>query len=478
MIDGIKISKLVTVEIARRLLDSDSFDFCQKANVSTGEVLKDEPIEAKYNGLTIRLTPDSSGGFRLVVRGSLHRFYNDGGTNGNDFFYWQFKEALIRLETLLKIPVSDFTIRNLEFGVNLKTELTAAKYIRSLVYDGNKAFADLNVNDNYVGKQCTRQDTTLKVYDKGKQESNGDKRLLRIELKFNRMRLLTDPEGRFNISAVRDLLSREKVGVLGQELAQRWAQIIFYDGGIDKLKAEKLGLWKYRSVQFWQELNRNQRYKARTKYNKIIDKLCPLHTQKQIEKMILKKWAQLVNRKHKNGRRLTHFESDSEAQKKATFDTIQCTCLLSPGIPQNEKEKNQKKIESVTRFCEVCGNDISHRKKTARTCSRKCRNAKSNQSRKERRNEKREQESVLMLKVLEQIQVNPLKISVQKIGLKRERRIYTNTIKPIKYRERRKITRVRGSCGGVPFEFTTMRAKEFIKIIIHQNFNNNETKEK
>lgn len=467
MIDGIKIAKLVSVEVARKLMENSMIDFCQKTSISTGEITPGEAIEAKYNGLTFRLSPETNGGgFWLVVRGSLHRFYNDGGTNGNDFFYWQFKEAIMKIETLLNIPVNDFIIRNFEFGANLETELTAAKYIRSLVFDGNKAFADFNINDNYLGKQCTRQDTTLKIYDKGKQERNGNKRLLRVELRFNRMRLLVDQEGRYKISTVADLLNVEKLGVLGQELANRWEQIIFYDGGIDEsmlTNAERLRLWKYRSPQYWDELTRSKRYKSRLKFEKLMSEKCTRQTQKEIKEMILSKCAELINMQHKNGSRLTQFENENEAQKRATFDTIQCTCLLSPQTPQEEKEKIQEKIQVEKRFCEVCEKDISHRKKTALTCCRKCRNAKSNQARRERTNRQRERERVLFQEVCRKLRYEPLKVSVWKTGIKRAKVVYTNTIKPMKYKERRRVTRVRGSCGGVPFELTGMRAKEFIK---------------
>jgi predicted nucleic acid-binding Zn ribbon protein len=467
MIDGFKISKLITSDNARMILNNDIIDFYQKTCISTGELEKSGSIEAKHNGLTIRLSPDQKGvGYWLVIRGSIHRFYNDGGTNGNDFYLWQFKEALNNLETLIKTPINDFKIENFEFGVNIETKLTASKYIRSLIYDGNKAFADLDINDNYVGKQCTRQDTTLKIYDKGKQEQNGNNRLLRIELKFNRMRLLIDPTGRFQVSTIADLLNPEKLGVLGQELAIRWNQIIFYDSGIDETKltpAECSRLWKYRSFQFWDSLNRSNRHKARVKFDKLVNEKSTLQTQKDIEKMILEKWSKLVNIQHEKRRRLTPVFNKSEAQEKATFDTLQYMCLLSPGIIQKEKEKFQKKIEVERRFCSVCGNDISHKKKTSVTCSRKCRNIKSNQARKEKNLKKREKERIDILKVSEQMKSNPIKISIQKVNVKRVQTIFTNQIKPMKYKERRKVNRVRGSCAGVHFEFTSMRAKEFIK---------------
>lgn len=468
MVDGIKIVKLVPDEVARQIMAIDSLDFYQKTSISTGEIGGGGSVEAKYNGLTFRLNPNtnSSGGFWLVIRGSLHRFYNDGGTNGNDFFQWQFKEAIMKIETLLNLSLSDFKIENFEIAVNLETELTSSKYINALVYDGNKAFANLNINDIYVGKQCTRQDTTFKVYDKGKQDKSGHRRLLRVELKFNRMRLLVDPQGRFKIYSLLDLMNPEKVGILGQELAARWGQVIFYDGAIDKktLTPDELTrLWQYRSPQFWQECNRGQRYKARLKFNKLMKEKATRQTHKQIEKMILSKWAELVNMKHKAGRRLTHFENEIEAHEAATFDTVQCTRLLSPNDPKKEKGNFQKKSDVAPRFCPMCGKDISTRKKTAVTCCRKCRNAKSNQARKEKNTQKREREKVLLNVVLEKIKTSPVKITVWCIGQKRGKAYYTNKIKPMKYKERRKITRVCGSCGQVPFEFTTMRAKEFVK---------------
>lgn len=160
---------------------------------------------------------------------------------------------------------------------------------------------------------------------------------------------------------------------------------------------------------------------------------------------------------------MTHFESEIAAHERATFDTVQCTCLLSPNDPKKEKEKKQKNSVFAPRFCPVCGKDISTRKRTAVTCSRKCRNTKSDKARKERNTQHRERERILLVEVLANVKDLPVKITVLSVGQKRAKTYYTNEMKPMKFRERRRVTRVRGSCGGVPFEFTTMRAKEFIK---------------
>jgi len=449
-----------------KMLSNNDIDFYQKTNISTGETTGNESMEAKYNGLTIRISPEKSGNFWLVVRGSIHRFFNDGGTNDNDFFLWQFREALQRLETLLCTPINDFKIDNIEFGVNISTELTAAKYIKSLIYDGNKAFADLNINDTYIGKQSTREDTTLKIYDKGRQEQSDNKRLLRIELKFNRMRLLSDPQGKFKISSIGDLLTPEKLGVLGIELSERWGQTVFYDGCIDekKLSPAELGrLWKFRSWQFWDELNRKNRYKARLKFEKMIAEKGNRQTQRDIQKMILLKWCELVNKQPQKGRRFTHFSNEKTAQEKATFDTVQYTRHLSPKSSKRKEEKNPNVLHEGKRLCPVCGKDISHMKKTALTCSRKCRNVKSGKARKERNMQLREYEKTKMKEIIATLETEPLKISIEQSTAKRLKRVFTNQIKPMKYKELRKITRVRGTCSKSGFEFTSYRAKEFIK---------------
>lgn len=480
MIDGFKISKLITAQELGRLMAVECLDFCQNLNVSTGEILPDSPIEAVHNGLKIRITSEVNGkGYRLIVRGSLHRFYNDGGTNSNDFYLWQAHQALLNLERLLTIPLKGFKLENLEVGVNIETELTAEKYIKSLIYDGNKAFASLDVNDNYLGKKCVRQDTTLKIYDKGKQEKSNEKRVLRIELKFNRMRLLVDPCGRYRVSEITDLLNAGRMGVFAQELASRWSQIVFYDGGIDETKlseAQSARLWKYRSPQFWDELNRNQRYKARQSFSKMLAEKSTRNTQKEIEKLILSKCQKLINAKRQKRRRLTAFLTDSEAQKKAMFDTLVYMCQTSPQNPKIETGKKSDKTAPEIRVCEVCGKDISHRKKTARTCSRKCRNVKSNRNRTQRHVQRRNDELKQLQKIVDCVKTENVKISLLKVKRKRAVTIYTSDIKPMKYKERRKVTKVRGTCAAGAFEFTGMRAKEFIKCCILNNYRNEKNK--
>jgi len=470
LIDGVKLTGYITKQQAESLLFGKHLDFHCEVSITTGEIIKDKPYNAEMYGMRFLLSPSTiNNDWFLNIQGSIHKFYTRGRTNANDFYYWQFKEAVSTIESLLNFSIMGFDIRNIEIGVNIRTGLTAKNYTQSLISDGLRPFIKLNTKSRFVGKEVTKESDTLKVYDKGKQAKIDNKHMLRVEVKYDRMRPL-QPIAKSNgieyyINKVADLFNPEKIGLMGRELISRWENLIYYDGGIDETKltpTEQIQLLKFKTPQYWETLTRNQRYYQKQVFKAFLSVHGANDTHKEVAEKMLLKWRQLVNRKQQKLRQLPQLFNESEAQKIQTFATLECTRQTSKTPPKILKEKTQKNSKEK-RFCAVCGADISAHKKTAVTCSRKCRNKKSNKARTERNKLKREHEQAAMLGVLEKMKTEPLKLFIEKVKQKRAKAIFTNEVKPMIYKERRKINRVRGNCGGVAFEFTTMRAKEFIK---------------
>jgi hypothetical protein len=490
MIDGIK-AHIKNVDAGDFLSDS-RLEFTGIYNASTGEAMR-SPLSSQYNGLTVRLVPSTVGSdTHCFVDGSIHRFYNRGLANNTDFEYWQLKEAIIDIESLLNCDSQSIKIQNLEFGVNLNTELTAAKVIRSIVSNGGRRFAEMCVKDVAIGKICTKAgaDYELKIYDKGKQTGTDERRLLRIEIKVKKMRFLE----RYGISALADLLNPEKIGILGQVLAGMWANLVFYDGSIDETQLQVSDLLKLKDYQnplFWEDLGKHQAYKARKHFTELMGRYSPRTLQADIEKMILRKWAKLVNAKAENepffapetdnneaetGRPFHQLLDENTAQNQATFSPLEYVCEKVAFVPP-EKEKDKQV------FCCICGRSISHQKQGSKFCSEKyfgkdakrCRNKASNQARTMRERQRREGERQLFETITNNIENQPVKISIERKGYKRKVYQWTNEIKPMRCSQLQKVVRVRGSCGGLPFEFTTKRAKEFIKYCSTLNLSNYES---
>lgn len=469
MFDGLKISCYINSYEYNELINNDALDFFQSSNVATGELHPFQTLNADYKALRFRLSPSTTkpNEYRFTIHGSIHKFYNDGLTNANDFTLHQYYEALKQVEALVKIPIERFKIENIEFGVNIKTQITARKLLTYIICDGWRRFAQLDAKDIKKGLQIggKNSDSEIKIYDKGKQSGTNEKNLLRIEVKVKKLRYF-NRFGKNGIKTISDTLNPEKVGLLGQYLAKLWNEFIVYDNSIkeaDLTNDEEKSLLKYKNPVYWSEMDFRRRYNERAAFDALMKKYSPSAIQSEIQKAIIEKWFLLVNKKHNKPGCLHPFFAQHEAQEKRMFAPLEYTVQTSKNNLKKSIKKICKKEQKESRFCSVCGCDISHLKKTALTCSRKCRNAKSNQARKERITEQRKKEIELMPFVVEAMQQTPVKVYIEKIGSKRAMAQYTNTIKPMKYKERRKITRVRGSCGGVPFEFTKLRAKEFIK---------------
>ena len=490
MIDGIK-AHIKTVDVGE-FLNNPRLSFTGKYNASTGEVMKGT-LTAQYNGLTIRLTPSTvANETHCMIDGSLHRFYNSGGSNNTDFHFWQLSETLSNVESLFKEQLNKITLQNIEFGINLNTDLAAAKIIRSIVSNGGRRFAELCAKDIPIGKVCTKQgaDYELKIYDKGKQAETTEKRMLRIEIKVKKMRFL-EP---YNIATLADLLHPEKIGILGQILADMWDGLVFYDGSIDETKLsidDRLKLKDYQNPLYWEDLNFKTRYKARVHFAELMAKYSPRTLQNDIREMIFSKWEKLVNTGQKSAVQNHKKEAEkkgcfhqllneSEAEEKGMFSPFKYRVKTSPQNPS--KNKSDKKV-----FCSICGREITHQKPGSKFCSekyfgksaRKCRNKAGNQYRTERNRTNRQQAR----QMLDELKPNIDKSLRLKVQVKTDtgfmvQKTTRTTIKSINYGQLRKIVGAAGSCGGVPFSFSTSIAKEFIKVIINQKFTNNETKKR
>jgi hypothetical protein len=475
MIDGVKIH-IANIDV-KQMLNNPVLSFIGSYDANTGEILTREPLTAKYNGLTLRLVPSTiNKNPHCLIDGSIHRFYNQGGTNRSDFNFTQLHECLNSFERLIKQPLNSLALQNLEFGVNIKTELTAAKIINSIIINGNRRFAELDVKNLKIGKVCTKPgaDYELKIYDKGKQARTGEKNILRIEVKVKKMRFL-EPYG---IKTLNSLLSLEKIGVLGQILADMWANLIFYDGSINEKNLtdrELLKLKDYQNPLFWERLTYRERYKAKEDFNAILLKYSDQNTQQEIEKLILNKWKSLVNWKRKNRGCFHQLTNELEADKKGMFSPLEYTVKTSPqGIQKNQSE-NSENFNQKTGTCQMCGGGFLLNKLNTKFCSTRCRNKANNMKRQTRRNERQINELMLLEEITPQLKNNSFPVVIEKNtqGGTKRKRTSSGKIKPMDYSELRQILSIEITITRKKYIFTTVRAKELIKRIIEFNNLNN-----
>ncbi|MFT4221472.1 hypothetical protein [Dysgonomonas sp.] len=154
MIDGIHID--IPSEAVQ---DSDILEFKRYGN---GE-------RANYKGLII--TRDN---LSCSVRGSLHKYFNDGKHNYNDFTLSDFIRTISDLEKTLNINADIIRIGRIEAGVNLDIDMDVDEFIGSVILFNNMIPVSTS-----QGVVFQFREYDIKLY---KKELKGHKDKLRIEI--------------------------------------------------------------------------------------------------------------------------------------------------------------------------------------------------------------------------------------------------------------------------------------------------------
>ena len=144
MIDGIKID--VHSLNGSKWLSNKLLHFHTYTSVETGELL-DGTIVAKYKGLKFFITQSTKYENRVYysVRGSLHKYFNNGKHNANDFSFYDLKNVIQELQEKFSINPKTSTLRNIEFGTNTITPIEAKEVLKNLVCYGKYTFGTLKI---------------------------------------------------------------------------------------------------------------------------------------------------------------------------------------------------------------------------------------------------------------------------------------------------------------------------------------------
>ncbi|MCX6213250.1 hypothetical protein [Spirosoma sp.] len=138
MFDGIKVQD-VSVNVDA-LLKNDRLTFGGLVDTQTGFILS--PIRrAQDQGLNFRLIPYQTGqGYRVEVKGSLHKFYNNGIHNADQYTANDLLLTLNRLVTDYGFNLSESKINNIEFGVNIELPFAISQVFANLICYKKTAF--------------------------------------------------------------------------------------------------------------------------------------------------------------------------------------------------------------------------------------------------------------------------------------------------------------------------------------------------
>ena len=163
----------------------DLLPFLAQFEEHTG-VIPNDRRAYKFRDLTFIITPGKPQ--RVKVKGSIHKFANQGLHNYDRFTWTRFCSTYEELSELI-FPRDQVNL--LEFGVNLLTPFDPSIFIRNLIAYKRKR-VNLTDRNGELYSEVRFSQYRLKIYHKGLQFDQGN--ILRIELRFEKMEALF-PDG-------------------------------------------------------------------------------------------------------------------------------------------------------------------------------------------------------------------------------------------------------------------------------------------
>jgi hypothetical protein len=378
-------------------------------NEKTGKKVNDCKT-ASIQGLNLTLKPSTKAGNNLTVKGSLHKFYNNGLSNSDQFTLSKLEASITKLEKAIGIKADQLELHGLEIGVNIELPIKASTVIKNAVcYKGNP-FTFINKKEPLKGIVCSLNDYELKIYDKGLQSETGQKNLLRVEIKVNKMRYLSD----LGLKYLTDLIDIRKSYSAKNVLHEAINNVIWTNTKIDISKMsnrEQKQFLYYSNPKTWQNINKHKAYRSRVNFKNLLNKYSSIDFFRVLKDAIQTAWEGLFEAKKEaqNPRPFHRVESQKEAQKTATFSPFIWTVKKSQKqyskstlenltfqraemyqVLKTEVDESEQSKKAEKRKCISCGNDISKQRKQSKFCSEKyttkkqakqCRNKESNRIR-------------------------------------------------------------------------------------------------
>lgn len=220
---------------------------------------------AFYNSLQFTIYDNGN----ITIEGSLHKYWNRGAHNYNDFNLTALDEVLKELKHLFNIKPEQCYLRQLELGVNIRPPIQSHKIIDNCFLHKTTPFEYVKNSDEGKYKQAEHSQFYIKIYDKARHykkfEIKGE--ILRFEIKYRKMEKLNKK----GIYTLNDLL---EYGLhnFKDDLLQQWQNVLFYDPTI---KHKTIKLLNYSNPNYWQTLidrpTNTAFNKHRTELNNLIE---------------------------------------------------------------------------------------------------------------------------------------------------------------------------------------------------------------
>lgn len=337
MIDFIKI-QLIDINISE-LENNPELNFCYEVNPKTGEMkIKNrngkriQPHrKATYKGFEFIIYDN---GF-ITANGSLHKYWNHGGHNHNDFNLKAIQDVLNDFQERFNIKPHQMVLRQLEIGVNIIPPHRTKDLLKYCFLHGTTPFEWKYNSDEGKFIQAEHSQYIIKIYDKARHYRKKGfnvphPEIMRFEIKYKKLEKIK----KFGIFTIEDLINYGLENFISI-LVNEWQKVLFYDFTINH--KSKL-LQNYKNPIYWQDLKnrRSAFYKHKNQLNHIVNN-CSENIQKQIENIIRKKGILLT----KKGAQIDQHKLDKldtiKNNKGAQIDRLYILSKRTPHPLNNER---------------------------------------------------------------------------------------------------------------------------------------------
>ena len=241
--------------------------FFDTVNLSTGELKTTNrngnrvtpSKNASFNGLEFKIYDTGT----VTLSGSLHKYWNNGAHNYNDFnieaVYW----VLNDLKEKFNIEPEQCILKCLEIGVNIIPPIPTNEILDYSFLHKTLPFEYQKNSEEGKYKQAQHSQYIVKLYNKALHYlSKGFKiqnEILRFEIKYTKMQKLNE-KGIFNLNN----LIKYGLHNFKTELLTEWQNVLFFDNTIqiDTLSTKtKTALLEYSNQNYWTGLLNNKQTK-------------------------------------------------------------------------------------------------------------------------------------------------------------------------------------------------------------------------
>lgn len=251
LIDFIKI---IIKNLNPAILEANtSLDFYDNINLSTGEIKttnrtgqKITPYKnAFYKGLEFKIYDTGL----ITLSGSLHKYWNSGAHNYNDFNLEAFLWVLNDLKHKFNIAPEQCILKCLEVGINIILPIPTNQFLDYCFLHKTKPFEYQKNSDEGKYKQVQHSQYIIKIYNKAlhyKKNFDIKTEIMRFEIKYTKMQKLNE-RGIYNLQ---DLVNYG-LHNFKDELLNEFNNILFYDNTI---QSKSKSILHYKNALYWIEL--------------------------------------------------------------------------------------------------------------------------------------------------------------------------------------------------------------------------------